>query len=127
MAKKSTQKKDTTEELVEVVVEGIQDKKGEDIVVLDLRKIKSAVCSFFVVCHGNSDRQVEALADSVKQMVRKKVNDSPIGSEGTSNAEWVLLDYFDVIVHIFKKETRDFYQLEELWADAEIKEIVSEY
>ncbi len=107
-----------SDELVSHIVEGIRDKKGHDIVTLNLMKLDNAVCDYFVICHGNSDIQVEAIADSVEDYVKKKTNAKPINVEGVDNAEWILLDYFDVVVHVFLKSKRPFYQLEEVWADA---------
>lgn len=105
--------------LAEAVINGIQEKKGREIICLNLRQIENAVCDYFIICHGDSDKQVNAIADSVITEVRKAIREKPWHKEGFENAEWILLDYFDVVVHIFKKETRDFYKLEELWADGE--------
>lgn len=112
-----------TSNLLEYVVKGIQGKKGRHIVNLDLTGIENAVCSNFVVCHGDSNRQVSAIADSVQEMVKKNTNEKPWHKEGEQNADWILLDYADVVVHIFREETRKFYNLEGLWADAQIAEI----
>lgn len=109
--------------LAEAIVEGIQEKKGTNIVVLDLRKIEHAVTSFFVICEGTSNTQVDAIASSVHEYVRAKLNDRPYRSEGYENAEWILLDYIDVVVHVFRKDVRSFYRLETLWGDATRKEI----
>ncbi len=116
--KKTQIEEQETEKLVDHIVEGIREKKGHDIVTLNLSKLNNAVCDYFVICHGNSDTQVEAIADSVEDYVKKKTNAKPIHVEGVENAEWILLDYFDVVVHIFLKDKRPFYQLEEVWADA---------
>lgn len=114
------EKKSETEILAGYVAEGLADKKGKDIVLLDLKNVENAVAGFFIVCHGTSRPQVEALADSVRVNVGKKLGVKPWHHEGFENAEWILLDYVDVVVHIFRKESRDFYQLEKLWADAEV-------
>lgn len=106
-------------ELVSAILEGIQEVKGHEIVVLDLRSIPHAVSDFFVVCHGNSHTQVKALIRSVEETVEESTGDRPWNKEGLGNASWALLDYSDVVVHIFYKEDREFYALEELWADAE--------
>lgn len=111
------------EKLVDTVVNGLQEVKGKDIVVMNLEKIPNAICSRFVVCHGDSNVQVEALANSVEREVKQKLKENPMHREGVANAEWVILDYFDVVVHIFQKSTREFYDLERLWADAEISAI----
>jgi ribosome-associated protein len=113
----------SSETLVETIVKGMQEVKGNDIVTIDLRKLPSAVCDFFVICHGNSNTQVEALADSVEREVFKTHAEAALHKEGRENAEWILLDYFNVVVHVFQRETRMFYGLEKLWADAPVKEI----
>jgi ribosome-associated protein len=105
--------------LASAVVEGILDRKGEHIVCLDLRKIENAVCDYFIICEGNSNIQVEAIADSVEDMVKKKLGQRPYRSEGWENALWILIDYVNVVVHVFQRETRQFYNLESLWADGE--------
>ena len=115
--------KTETNQLTDFVVEGILEKKGQDIVVLDLDKIENSVCSAFVICHGTSKRQVEAIADSVYESVKKNTGQYPWHKEGYQNAEWILLDYVDVVVHIFSAETRTFYNLEGLWADAQRIEV----
>ncbi len=118
MAKKSN---DTpVEALVAVIVKGLQEKKGLDICSLDLRKTGSAMADFFVLCHGVSARQVDALADSVEEEVRKALAEKPRHREGSDEAEWVLLDYVNVVVHVFSEEKRQFYRLEELWGDGGI-------
>lgn len=107
--------------LASIVSEGIFEKLGEDVVQIDLRKIKNAVADFFIVCHGKSRAQVEAIADSVQMEVKKAVGINVWKKEGFENAEWILLDYVDVVVHIFQEGNRRFYKLEELWADADTK------
>ena len=110
-------------ELTNAIVDGIQEKKGHNIVRIDLRNTSGAVCDYFVICHGDSDRQVLAIADAVADETRKQLSDKPWHREGMNNAEWVLLDYVNVVVHVFHRESREFYNLEGLWADAEIEEI----
>jgi ribosome-associated protein len=110
-------------ETLQAVIKGIQDKKGINIVCLDLRNIKNAVCDWFVVCHGDSNTQVEAIADSVIEEVRKSTGEKPWHKEGTENAYWVLVDYVDVVVHVFYREAREFYGIESLWADAPAEHI----
>lgn len=105
----------------EVIVHGIQEKKGNDIVRLDLRNIHSSVADYFVVCHAESSTQVKAIANSVEEEVFKALGIDPYRKEGIQNAEWILLDYFDVVVHIFKTDKREFYGIEDLWGDAEMK------
>jgi ribosome-associated protein len=111
-----------TKQLVEQIVGGLQEKKGKDIVTLDLRKIDNAVSDYFVVASGDSNTHVEALAGSVEEFVRKTSKDKPWHVEGTSNAEWVLMDYVNVVVHIFQRDPRELYNIEGLWADAITKE-----
>ena len=110
----------SSEKLSELVVAGMLDKKALDVTVLDLREIKHAVADFFVICSGNSDTQVDAIADSVEDQVKKNSGQNPWKREGFQQKEWILIDYVDVVVHIFSKEKRIFYGLEELWADAKI-------
>ncbi len=105
--------------LKDVVVEAILDKKGESVVSLDLRKIGDAVTDMFVICHATSKVQVKAIADNVALRVKEVLKESPYHSEGQGNYEWVLIDYVNIVVHVFLKERREFYQLEELWHDAE--------
>lgn len=111
-----------TKQLVELIVGGLQEKKGKDIVTLDLRKIDNAVSDYFVIATGDSNTHVEALAGSVEEFVRKASKDKPWHVEGTSNAEWVLMDYVNVVVHIFQRDPRELYNIEGLWADAITKE-----
>lgn len=105
--------------LSEIAIHGIQEKKGNDIVRLDLRELNSSVTDYFVVCNADSSTQVRAIADSVEEEVYKALKANPRYKEGQDTAEWIILDYFDVVVHIFKTEKRHFYGLEDLWGDAE--------
>ena len=107
--------------LTDIIIHGIQEKKGKNIVSLNLTKIPNAVCNFFIICHGTSKVQVESIADSVIYEVKKVSGANPWHKEGFKNAEWILIDYFYVVVHVFQENTRDFYRLENLWADAEIQ------
>jgi len=109
----------TSSKLAESIIEGIRQKKGNKILTLHLGNIKNAICEKFVICQGSSRTQVEAIADSVKEHVKKELGVRPWHSEGYENAEWILIDYFDVVVHVFQQEIREHYKLEELWADAE--------
>ena len=114
-------KTEASSELVKkFVVEGLQEIKGENITVLDLREIENAVTDFFIIAEGNSNTQVNSLADSVHKVVRENVGDRPWHIEGRENSEWVLMDYVTVVVHVFQKGIREFYDLEGLWGDAEI-------
>jgi ribosome-associated protein len=121
MAKK--RKGANSETLSDVIVKGMQEKKATDIIVMDLRKIKNAVADFFVICSGNSDKQLDAISDSIDAEVFKKFKENPWHTEGKNNKEWMLLDYINVVAHVFRKDRRDFYALERLWGDAEITEI----
>jgi ribosome-associated protein len=121
MAKK--RKGVSSEKLCDAIVKGMQEKKAFDILVLDLRKVKNAIADFFVICSGGSDKQLDAIAESVDAEVYKALNENPWHVEGKNNKEWVLLDYFDVVAHIFRKDKREFFALEKLWGDAEVTEI----
>jgi len=121
MAKK--RKGGDSKKLCDAIVKGMLEKKAIDIQVMDLRKVKNAVADFFVICSGGSDKQLDAIADSVDEEVFKTVKENPWHVEGKNNKEWMLLDYFDVVAHIFKKDKREFFALEKLWGDAEMTEI----
>lgn len=109
-----------SKKIAEVIIHGIQEKKGKDIVSLDLRNISSSVSDFFVVCHADSSTQAKAIADSVEDEMYKAFKEDPWHKEGFQNSEWIILDYVSVVVHIFRTEKRDFYGVEDLWGDAEI-------
>ena len=113
----------TAEELSGVIVKGMEEKKASNIVVMDLRDIKNTVSDFFVICSGTSDTQLEAISTSVEDEVSKAGKEKPWRSEGKANRQWILMDYVNVVVHIFLKETREFYGLEELWGDAKVTHI----
>ncbi len=104
--------------LCKAIVEGMQDNKAKDIVVLDLRHLTSSVCDFFVICSGDSSTHVDGISNSTTRYTRKTLEEKPWHIEGKNNSEWVLLDYINVVAHIFYKDARGFYQIEELWADA---------
>ena len=110
---------DNTEEIVAAVLEAMEAVKGKDIVTLDLREITAAVTDYFVICHAPSKTQVDALADKVEEVVFEKAHVKPYHVEGRENSEWILIDFVDVVVHVFQESKREFYKLEELWADAE--------
>jgi ribosome-associated protein len=121
MPRKKT--KNPVDLLSEAISEALLDKKAKDPVILDFKKLGSSLCDSFIICHGTSRTQVEALADGVIRDVKKKNGLNPYHREGFENAEWILLDYGDIIVHIFQGNKREFYNLEQLWADAEIVKI----
>jgi ribosome-associated protein len=117
---KTIRKGVNSQQLSEHVVAGMLDKKALDVTVLDLKEIKHAVADYFVICTGSSDTQIDAIADSVEDKVKKQSGQSPWKREGFQQKEWILIDYVDVVVHVFSKDKREFYGLEELWADAKI-------
>jgi ribosome-associated protein len=121
----STDKINNSDILNQVVIEGMKNLKANDIVSLNLNKIETSVCDYFIICHGTSNTHVNAITDSIIEETIKTLTDKPFSKEGTENGEWVLLDYGNVVVHIFQKEIRDFYNLENLWGDAIIKKIKS--
>lgn len=109
-----------TKQLVEVITEGIQEKKGRDIVIVDMQGIDGAICNYFVICTGNSPTQVEAIMDSVEEQAREKAGEKPIRVAGEQQAQWIAMDYVDVMVHILLPDTREFYNIEKLWEDANV-------
>lgn len=119
MLKTLAEKEYDTKILIDSIIDGIQDVKGKDIVVLNLSELPNAVTDFFIICSGDSSTQVESAAQAVVRKTRTDLKEKPWHQEGTRNAEWILLDYVNVVVHIFYKGVRDFYNLENLWADAE--------
>ena len=114
---------DYSKNLVNTIVEAIQDKKGRGITVADLTHIDGSICKYFVICQGNSPSQVNAISESVYLFAKKKMNDVPLHEAGLNNLQWVAIDYGDVAVHIFLPETREFYDLDHLWEDADVKQI----
>lgn len=109
--------------LVNTIVEAIQEKKGENITILDMQTLDSSICDYFVICEGSSTAQVDTIADSVEELTRIRLKDKPLHVEGRTNSTWVLIDYHNVIVHIFHRDTREFYALESLWSDAQRTDI----
>ncbi len=110
--------KDNTEKLLTVIVDSIEDKKGEHIVVLNLKELNNAMADYFIICQASNKTQVEAIVRNIEEKVEKKLKETAAHIEGKQNAEWILLDYFNVIVHVLLADKRDFYSLEKLWADA---------
>ena len=117
----------TSETISQLVVHGMQEVKGIEIVVMDMRKVKNTMTDYFVICSGNTENQVDAIADSIEDEITKATGINPWHREGREAKEWVLLDYVDVVVHVFKKDRREFYNLEELWGDAEFTEFEDKY
>jgi ribosome-associated protein len=107
--------------VVSTIVEAIQDKKGKDIVLIDMSAFDSPVCDFFIICHGDSSTHVDAISEEVMHFLAKKKKLKPHSREGRENAQWILLDYYAVVVHIFQRQYRDFYNIEGLWADGVMK------
>ncbi|MFD2697364.1 ribosome silencing factor [Mesonia sediminis] len=122
-----TKDNSNTDLLLTHIIKGIEDVKGNDIVLMDLREIENTVCDYFVICSGNSNTQVNAIVNSIQKVVSKSLKDKPWHIEGTDNAEWVLMDYVDIVVHVFQKQTREFYDIESLWGDAKTTAIETNY
>ena len=114
------------EALLDAIIKGLDDVKGHDIAIVDLRDVTHAISSFFVIAHGTSHTQVEALARSVEDVTREVLGERPVTVQGIRNGEWAILDYFDIVVHVFHEEARDKYRLEELWGDADIRRVDTE-
>ena len=122
--KKKTKVKETPQPSIkDLVVEGMKEKKALDITILDLKGIKNAVADYFILCSGNSDTQIDAISDSIEEQVHKATSQNPLNREGKAGKGWVLLDYVDVVAHVFKKDRREFYALEDLWGDAKITNV----
>jgi len=122
-----TNKKIRVSHLIDEIILGIENVKGENIHQLDLRELDNTPCDFFIVCSGNSNTQVTAIVNSIQKNVSKKLSEKPFHTEGLDNAEWVLLDYVNVVVHVFQNSIREYYNIEELWGDAKSTQIVSNY
>ena len=111
----------TSDILANIIIKGMREIKAKEIVSLDLRNIETSVCDFFIVCHGTSSTHTSAIADSVIEETVKSIKEKPWHKEGLTNGDWILLDYGNVVAHIFQKETRDYYNIEKLWGDADIQ------
>ena len=112
-----------TEIFINTIIKGIQEKKGSGIVVADLSAIDGTICRSFVICQGNSPAQVEAIAESIGDMMRQELGEKPAHVVGLENAQWVAMDFIDVLVHVFLPDVREYYDLEHLWADAKLTQI----
>ncbi len=119
--KKSTTQLTRSSKIFKTIIAAIQDKKGENIISLDLKKIHEAAADFFIICEANNTTQLKAIADNIEYEVKHKCGEYPYKSEGKSTAQWLLIDYINVVVHIMHPESRKFYQLEEMWNDADTK------
>ncbi len=117
----------SNDELIANIIKGIETVKGENITILDLREIDNTACDYFIICDGNSNTQINAIAGSIQKIVSKELHDKPWHIEGEENAEWVLMDYVNVVVHVFQKNIREFYNIENLWGDAKTTVIDSQY
>ena len=120
-------KEKSANNLLEEIIRGIENVKGEDIQQMDLREIENTPCEFFVICSANSNTQVTAVVNSIQKTVSKALQQKPFHTEGLEVAEWVLIDYVNIVVHVFQKQTREFYNIEELWGDAKSTLIASNY
>ncbi len=107
-----------TDQLITQIILGIEDIKGQDIEILDLREIENTVCDYFIICNGTSNTQVNAIVNSIQKSVSKSLKEKPWHIEGSENSEWILMDYIDVVVHVFQRHIREFYDIEGLWGDA---------
>jgi len=115
------------DELITLILSGIEEVKGIDTNLLDLREIENTVCDYFIICNGTSNTHVNAIVSSVQKTVSKAIKDKPWHVEGSDNAEWVLMDYVNVVVHVFQKHIREFYDIEGLWGDAKVTMVASSY
>ncbi|TYA84053.1 ribosome silencing factor [Seonamhaeicola marinus] len=117
----------SADQLISVILSGIEDVKGKEINILDLREIDNTVCDYFIICEGTSNTQVNAIVNSIQKKVSKELKDKPWHTEGEDNAEWVLIDYVNVVVHVFQKHVREYYDIESLWGDAKTTVIETSY
>ena len=113
----------SADQLIATILSGIEEVKGKEITILDLRELENTVCDYFIVCEGTSNTQVNAIVNSIQKQVSKTIKDKPWHIEGADNAEWVLMDYVNVVVHVFQKHIREYYDIESLWGDAKIIEV----
>lgn len=123
MAKKNT----SSDDLLTLIIKGVEDVKGSDITILDLRGLENTVCDYFVICTGGSNTQVNAISGSVQKVVSKEVHEKPWHVEGEMNGEWVLMDYVSIVVHIFQKHIREYYDIESLWGDAKVTQLPNKF
>jgi ribosome-associated protein len=122
------QKKQTSvDELISFILEGIEEVKGNNINILDLRKIENTVCDYFIICNGTSNTHVNAIVGSIQKTVSKNIKDKPWHVEGSDNSEWILMDYVNVVVHVFQKHIREFYDIEGLWGDSKVTAIENSF
>ena len=117
--------KASADELIALILQGIEEVKGQDINLLDLRDIENTVCDYFIICNGTSNTHVNAIVGSIRKTVSKTIKDKPWHVEGEDNAEWILMDYVNVVVHVFQKHIREYYDIEGLWGDAKVTAVES--
>ena len=117
----------SADELISLILHGIEEVKGVEINILDLRDLDNTVCDYFVICNGTSNTHVKAIVNSIQKTVSKAIHDKPWHIEGSDNAEWVLIDYVNVVVHVFQKQAREFYDIEGLWGDARVTLVESSF
>jgi ribosome-associated protein len=121
-----TEKPVSTGDILTEIISAMREKKGFDIVVMDLRHLNNVATSYFVICSGNSDRQTQAIADYIIDQLKKELHERPLRTEGYRSGQWILIDYFDVVVHVFLPRHREYFNLEELWGDADFTRIENE-
>ncbi len=122
-----SKKEKEADQLITQILKGIDEVKGQDVEILDLREIENTVCDYFIICNGTSNTQVNAIVNSIQKTVSKALKDKPWHVEGSDNAEWILIDYVHVVVHVFQKHIREYYDIEGLWGDAKSVKIETTY
>ena len=122
-----SKKEKGTDQLITQIIKGIDEVKGQDVEILDLRELENTVCDYFIICNGTSNTQVNAIVNSIQKTVSKALKDKPWHVEGSDNAEWILIDYVHVVVHVFQKHIREYYDIEGLWGDAKSVKIETTY
>jgi ribosome-associated protein len=122
-----TKKENETDQLITQIIHGIEEVKGQNIEILDLREIENTVCDYFIICNGTSNTQVNAIVNSIEKTVSKSLKEKAWHIEGSDNAEWILMDYVNIVVHIFQKHIREYYDIESLWGDAKSVKIETSY
>tara|TARA_R110002072_G_scaffold175538_3_gene331373 strand:- start:4560 stop:4931 length:372 start_codon:yes stop_codon:yes gene_type:complete len=120
-------KENEADQLITQIIQGIEEVKGQDIEILDLREIENTVCDYFIICNGTSNTQVNAIVNSVEKTVSKSLKEKAWHIEGSENAEWILMDYINIVVHVFQKHIREYYDIESLWGDAKTVKIETSY
>ena len=114
----------SVEQKRELIMEAIREKKGHQIVSIDLTEVENSICECFIICHGESNTQVSAIVDSIEKKLKEESGIRAHHVEGLKNSQWVLMDFFDILVHVFQEEYRSFYRLEELWADGKVTRVM---